>query len=264
MSIKFKNRLYQVLDPAHSSDALSRTINIGLMALIFLNVLTVILETVPGIANTHGPYLKIFEVFSVLVFTVEYGLRVWVCDRDSQYTGLKGRIRFMLCPLILIDLLAILPFYLPILITYDLRFLRVLRLIRVFRLLKLAKYSQSVQLLGRVIINKKEELVITFTVAIILLILASSMIYFIENESQPGSFTSIPAAMWWTVGATTRLGVGPNPTTGVGMVFAALIALLGLGVFALPAGILASGLIEEIKNKDGRKKATCPKCGEVL
>lgn len=264
MNKNIKDRLSQILDPAHSSDALSRTINVGLMALIFLNVLTVILETVPSLANTHGPYLKTFEVFSVLVFTVEYGLRVWVCDRDSQYTGFKGRVKFMLCPLILIDLLAILPFYLPLLISYDLRFLRVLRLVRVFRLLKIAKYSQSMQLLGKVLVSKKEELVITFCVAIILLVFASSIIYFIENDSQPGSFASIPAAMWWTVGATTRLGVGPNPTTGVGMVFAALIALLGLGVFALPAGILASGLIEEIKNKDAEKKATCPKCGEIL
>ncbi len=234
------------------------------MVLIFLNVLTVILETVPSLANTHGPYLKTFEVFSVLVFTVEYALRLWVCNLNSQHTGIKGRIKFMLSPLILIDLLAILPFYLPMLIPYDLRFLRILRLIRVFRLLKLAKYSKSLQLLGRVFINKKEELVVTFTVAIILLTLASSIIYFIETNSKSGSFTSIPEAMWWTVGATTRLGVGPNPTTAVGMVFATLIALLGLGVFALPAGILASGLIEEIKIKDSNKKSTCPKCGEIF
>ena len=170
----------------------------------------------------------------------------------------------MLSPLILVDLLAILPFYLPMLVPFDLRFLRILRLVRVFRLLKLAKYSQSIHLLAKVLVNKKEELVLTFTVAIILLVFASSIIYFIENDSQLGSFTSIPAAMWWTVGATTRLGVGPNPSTGVGMAFAALIALLSLGVFALPAGILASGLIEEIKNKDSDKKATCPKCGEIF
>jgi voltage-gated potassium channel len=105
---------------------------------------------------------------------------------------------------------------------------------------------------------------IILPLSIILLVFASSVIYFIENDSQPESFTSIPAAMWWTVGATTRLGVGPNPTTGVGRVVAALIALLGLGVFALPAGILASGLIEEIKNKGSDNKTTCPKCGETL
>ena len=263
MNKKIKARIAQLLDSAHSTDTLSRGINISLMALIFFNVLAVILETVPSLTSTYHPYFNAFEVFSVLVFTVEYVLRVWVCDQNSQHTGIKGRIQFMLSPMALIDLFAILPFYLPMFITYDLRFLRILRLIRVFRLLKLAKYAQSVQLLGRVLINKKEELVITFTVSIILLVLASSIIYFIENDSQPDSFKSIPVAMWWTVGATTRLGVGPNPATGMGMVVAALIALLGLGVFALPAGILASGLIEEIKNKDSDKKAACPKCGET-
>lgn len=263
MNNTLKERIGQILDPTHSADVLSRGMNISLMALIFLNVLTVILETIPSLANIHLAYLKIFETFSVLVFSIEYVLRVWVCDQNSRYAGAKGRIRFMLSPLIFIDLLAILPFYLPMLIPYDLRFLRILRLVRVFRLLKLAKYSQSVQLLGKVLINKKEELVITFAVAIILLVFASSIIYFIENDAQPGSFTSIPAAMWWTVGATTRLGVGPNPSTEVGMIFAALIALLGLGLFALPAGILASGLVEEIKSKDTDEKSTCPKCGYV-
>jgi voltage-gated potassium channel len=211
MNSNLKNRIAQLLDPAHSADVLSRGMNIGLMVLIFLNVLTVILETVPSLANTHGPYLKTFEVFSVLVFTVEYALRVWVCDLNSHHAGIKGRINFMLSPLILIDLLAILPFYLPMLIPYDLRFLRILRLVRVFRLLKLVKYSQSLQLLGRVFINKKEELVVTFTVAMILLVFASSIIYFIESDSKSSSFTSIPEAMWWAVGATTRLGVGQTP-----------------------------------------------------
>ena len=237
--------------------------NISLMGLIFLNVLTVILETVPSLANTHSHLFKTFEVFSVLVFTIEYVLRVWVCDRNPRYVGIKGRLNFVVSPLLIIDLLSILPFYLPMLIPYDLRILRILRLVRVFRILKIAKYSDSMQLLGKVLINKKEDLVITFTVAIFLLVFASSIIYFIENDSQPGSFSSIPSAMWWVVGATTRLGVGPNPATEIGMIFGALVALLGIGIFALPAGILASGLIEEIRV---RKKTTieCPDCGKVI
>ncbi|MBT5869399.1 MAG: ion transporter [Nitrospinaceae bacterium] len=264
MNNHIKKRISQILDPGHSADAMSRGVNIGLMALIFLNVLTVILETVPNLTSNYSQYFKTFEEFSVLIFTVEYGLRVWVIDQHSQNTGGKGRIKFLFSPMALIDLLAILPFYLPLLIPYDLRFLRILRLTRIFRLLKLAKYSQSMQLLWRVLVKKKEDLIITFTVAIILLVFASSIIYFVENKSQPNTFTSIPAAMWWTVGATTRLGVGPNPSTMLGMVFAALVALLGLGVFALPAGILASGLIEEIESNDSNHKPTCPKCGEHL
>jgi voltage-gated potassium channel len=258
-----KERVTQILNPSHTDDPLSRNVNIFIMSLIFLNVLALILETIPELGAKHKPFFTVFEIFSVSLFSIEYILRLWTCDQNSEHNGFKRRLSFALTPMAVIDLLAILPFYLPMLIPYDLRFLRILRLVRVFRLLKLAKYTQSVQLLGKVLVNKKEELVITLAVAIILLVFASSIIYFIENDAQPGSFTSIPAAMWWTVGATTRLGVGPNPSTEVGMILGALIALLGLGLFALPAGILASGLVEEIKNKDTDEKSTCPKCGYV-
>ncbi|MEK9627922.1 MAG: ion transporter [Nitrospinota bacterium] len=243
-----KERIGQILDPEHIEDSFSRTTNVSLMVLIFLNVLAVILETVQEIGQNFEAFFTIFEYLSVLVFSIEYILRLWTCDQLEDY---KSRFNFALTPMAIIDLIAILPFYLPFLIPFDLRFLRVLRLVRVFRLIKLAKYSQSMKLLGRVFLNKKEELVITLTVAIILLVMASSVLYFIENKAQPEVFTSIPAAMWWSIGATTRLGVGAmNPVTEIGMLFGSLIALLGLGVFALPAGILASGLVEEMqKNK---------------
>jgi voltage-gated potassium channel len=244
-----KGRIGQILDPTHSEDSLSRAVNICLMALIFLNVLAVIFETVKEIGQKYGVFFTVFEYFSVLIFSVEYILRLWTCEQ------FKGRLRFAITPMAIIDLFAILPFYIPFLIPIDLRFLRILRLVRIFRLIKLAKYSQSLKLLGRVFTNKKEELVITVTIAFILLVMASSIIYFIENKAQPAVFSSIPAVMWWSVGATTRLGVGAmNPVTETGMVVGSLIALLGLGVFALPAGIIASGLIEEMQNekKNGR------------
>ena len=248
-----KGRIGQLLDPTHSEDSLSRAVSICLMTLIFLNDLAVIFETVKEVGQKYGIFFTVFEYFSVLIFSVEYILRIWTCE---QLTGVKGRSNFAMTPMAIIDLLAILPFYIPFLIPVDLRFLRVLRLVRIFRLIKLAKYSQSLKLLGRVFTNKKEELVITVTIAFILLVMASSIIYFIENKAQPEVFSSIPATMWWSVGATTRLGVGAmNPVTEIGMVAGSLIALLGLGVFALPAGIIASGLIEEMQNekKNGRK-----------
>jgi voltage-gated potassium channel len=251
-----KERIGQILDPVHVDDPLSRAGKIFIMTMIFLNVLAVILETIPELWEKYSSIFTAFELFSVLIFSIEYILRLWTCDQYTEYKGLKGRLSFALTPMAAIDLLAILPFYLPLLIPYDLRFLRILRLVRVFRLLKLAKYSQSLKLLGRVFTNKKEELVITLAIAIILLVLASSIIYFLENKAQPGVFSSIPAAMWWSIGATTRLGVGSmNPITNLGMVAGSLIALLGLGVFALPAGILASGLIEEIQNVKNKESS---------
>ena len=250
--MRLKERIGQVLDPTHIEDSFSRAVNICLMILIFLNVLAVIFETVPEFWESYSGILTVFEYFSVLVFSIEYILRLWACD---QLANFKSRLSFALTPMAIIDLFAILPFYIPFFIPFDLRFLRVLRLVRIFRLIKLVKYSQSLKLLGRVFTNKKEELVISVTIAFILLVMASSIIYFIENKAQPEVFSSIPAAMWWSVGATTRLGVGAmNPVTETGMVVGSLIALLGLGVFALPAGIIASGLIEEMQNekKNGR------------
>jgi voltage-gated potassium channel len=257
-------RIAEILDPSHADDSLSKGFNIFIMVLIFFNAIAVIFESVNNIANTFSSFFNWFEVFSVTIFSIEYLLRLWVCTENSNFIGLKGRFKYVFSPMSLIDLFAILPFYLPMVIPFDLRFLRILRLIRIFRILKLAKYLESLQLLEKVLANKKEELIITFSAAIILLVLVSSMIYFIENNAQPGAFSSIPAAMWWSIGATTRLGAGPiNPITNFGMIFGSIVAMLGLGIFALPAGILASGLIEEIHKKKS-DSASCPKCGTRL
>ncbi len=248
-----KERIGRILDPNYTEDFISRIGKKFIMSLIFFNVLAVILETVPNLWEKYSSFFEVFEITSVFIFTIEYSLRIWTCDQN-KHNGVKGKLKFALTPMAIIDLLAILPFYLPFLIPYDLRFIRILRLVRIFRLLKLAKYSQSLKLLEKVFFNKKEELIITLTIAVILLVLASSTIYFIENEAQPGVFSSIPAAMWWSIGATTRLGAGSmNPVTNIGMIVGSLIALLGLGVFALPAGILASGLIEEMQTKKNDK-----------
>lgn len=257
-------RIAEILKPSHKSDPLSRGFNIFIMTLILLNVIAVILESVNQLAEAYSSFFKWFEVISVVIFSIEYGLRLWTCVERSQYAESKGRLRYMFTPLALVDLLAILPFYLPMIVPFDLRFLRILRLIRVFRILKLDKYSQSLNLLGRVLVNRKEELVITFSTSIILLVIVSSIIYFIENDAQPEVFSSIPAALWWSIGATTRLGSGPiNPITDLGLVFGSMVAILGLGVFALPAGILASGLVEEIQNKRSTP-TTCPNCGKEI
>ncbi len=257
-------RISEILRPSHKSDPVSKSLNIAIVTLIFLNVIAVILESVNRFAEAYSSFFKWFEVVSVVIFSVEYGLRLWTCVEKPQFEGLKGRLRYVFTPLALIDLLSILPFYLPMVFPVDLRFLRVLRLVRVFRILKLDKFSQSLNLLGRVLINKKEELIITLSTAIILLVVVSSIIYFIENDAQPGVFSSIPAAMWWSIGATTRLGPGPiNPITDLGMVFGSMVAILGLGVFALPAGILASGLVEEIQKKESTPP-TCPHCRKEL
>jgi voltage-gated potassium channel len=160
-----------------------------------------------------------------------------------------------------VDLVSILPSLIPG-GTLDLRFIRSLRLARLARTLKLARYSQSLQTLGRVLRAKREELVVTGIAGALLLICASSIMYFAEHDAQPQQFSSIPASMWWGVVTLTTVGYGDIfPVTPLGKILGAFIALLGIGLFALPAGILASGFSDELRRNEPR---TCPRCGQVI
>lgn len=260
-----KKRLYEILETASEDDSVSRVFDIFIITLISLNVLAVVLETVESLAIQFSRFFTLFEIGSIVVFTVEYVLRLWVCTANKEFSApVTGRIRFILKPMALIDLVAILPFYLPVMFPLDPRFMRALRLFRLFRLFKMGRYSESLQTLGNVMKSKKEEMVVTFFVISLLLVFASSTIYYVEHDAQPEAFSSIPAAMWWGVAALTTVGYGDvYPITPIGKFLGAVIALLGIGMFALPAGILASGFAEELQKKSGGKRI-CPHCGKNI
>jgi len=252
-----RKRVYEILEIGSPEDLSSRVFDSVIISLIILNVIAVILETIESLSFRFFHLFKIFEIFSIIIFTIEYVLRVWSCATNSKYKHpIFGRTKFIITPLAIIDLIAILPFYLPMLISIDLRFIRALRLTRIFRLFKLARYSEAIKLFGKVIKNKKEELYITAFVIFILLIISSSLLYCVECEAQPNVFSSIPAAMWWGVSTLTTVGYGDiYPITPLGKILGAVISLLGIGLFALPAGLLSAGFIEEIrKSKEIVKK----------
>jgi voltage-gated potassium channel len=160
----------------------------------------------------------------------------------------------------MVDLLAILPALLPLIFTFDLRIIRFLRVFRLFRLFKMSRYVQSLNSLDDVVRAKKEELVVTLVMIGMLLLFSSSLMYIVETEAQPDKFPDIPSAMWWGVATLTTVGYGDVfPITPLGKLFGAFIALLGIGMFALPTGILASGFAEEIKRRHEKEK-TCPPC----
>jgi len=263
-----KQRVYEILDVAQPGDIPSKIFNVAIMTLIAANVAAVILETVEGLARPYKIYFDRFELFSVAIFSIEYGLRLWSCTWSDQFKKpIAGRFRFALTPLALVDLFAVLPFYLPRILPIDLRFIRALRLFRLFRLFKAARYSQSLKSLASVFRSKKEELLITLFAVAILLVIASSLMYFAENQAQPKKFTSIPAAMWWGVATLTTVGYGDiYPVTIAGKVLGGFVAILGIGLFALPAGILGSGFVEEFQARRKRKDAevVCPHCGNRL
>jgi len=259
-----KKTVFEILEGDSQYKRLSSFINFFIMALILLSAVAILLETVEGIESEFGAQLMIFDTFSVIVFSVEYILRVWSCVSLKKYSRpIKGRIRFMLTPMALIDILAISPFYMAFMIT-DLRFIRVLRLFRIFRLLKLVRYSKAIQVFLKVLHSAREELVIVSVVGSILVFMASAFMYIAEHHAQPEAFASIPHAMWWAVSTLTTVGYGDvTPVTGLGKLLGGLIAITGIGMFALPAGILGSAFVEEFETRRGVFKK-CPHCGKTI
>lgn len=259
-----KMRLFEILDVVRDDDQTSRYFDIFIMSLIAANVAAQILETVDSICSIAPEFFEQFEFVSLMIFSIEYVLRIWSCTANPKYShSISGRVRFAFTPLLLIDFLAIIPFYIAML-PIDLRVIRALRLFRIFRILKLARYFQAIQVIGSVLRSKKEELITILFTLFLLLLLVSSLVYFVEHEAQPESFSSIPAAMWWGIVTLTTVGYGDMyPVTLMGKFFAALVAILGIGMFALPAGILGSGFVEHLQNK-GSGQHRCPHCGKEL
>ena len=258
-----KEKVFDVIEAHPGSIGLARDFNIFMIFLILLNVTVVILETVKPV---HAMFLWEFEVIdfvSVVVFTVEYILRLWVCTLHAEFAQrIRGRLRFAATPFAIIDLLAILPFFIPFIIPIDLRFLRILRLTRIVRVLKLGRYSDAVNTFHRIISRKKEELLLAMSLLLMAMILASSLMYYAEHEAQPEVFASIPHAMWWAIVTLATVGYGDvYPVTLVGKILSGVVVIVGIGIFALPTAIFASGFIEEIeKNHDHY----CPHCGKKI
>lgn len=257
---------WRILDVGKPGDTASRTFDIFILSLIFANVAAVIVGTVEPIYSRWARFFDGFEIFSVIVFTIEYVARVWSCVSDEHYRGgLRSRLRYIRQPLPVIDLISFLPFYLPFL-GFDLRFVRVFRVVRILRLAKVGRYYSSLTLIRDTVRARKEELVLSFVILLTLLLVSASGIYYCENEAQPEAFASIPRSLWWSVVTLTTVGYGDVfPVTGAGRFFASIVAILGIGMFALPTGILGAGFVEEIRRRRSESQPRhCPHCGKPL
>jgi voltage-gated potassium channel len=262
--MSIRRRVWEIVEVAKPGDMASRAFDVSILSLIFLNVLAAILGTVPDIERRASHALQWFEIVSVTIFTVEYLGRIWACTSDERYSHpIRGRLRLAVTGLLLIDLFAILPFYLPFL-GLDLRSLRVLRLLRILRIAKVGRYYKALHLIRRVVVSKREELILTTAIMALLLVISSSLLYYCENSFQPEVFSSIPATMWWAIATLTTVGYGDMyPITVLGKLFASLIAVLGIGMFALPTGILGAGFVEEIQ-RSKKEVEVCPHCNQQI
>ena len=261
-----KHSVFKIISVDDEGYLPSRIFDISIMALIAINVLLVILDTFSGFPMWLVSIFGYIETASVVIFTVEYSLRVWTADCiHSGYTKTRARMKYMISFMAIVDLLAILPFYLPFIMPIDLRVLRMVRLLRLLRILKVNRYTSALASVGSVIKRKGTQLISSMFVVGVLMIMASVLMYNIECEAQPEAFQDAFSGLWWAIATLTTVGYGDvYPITVLGKLLGAIIALLGIGLVAVPTGIISAGFVEQIEHSKEDDKNFCPYCGKKL
>ncbi|MCY7360292.1 MAG: ion transporter [Rudanella sp.] len=261
---RLRRAVYRIMETsAGKRRGASLVFNAVLITIITLNAIAIILHTVESYNQRYERLFIDFEVFSVMFFTVEYALRVWAVVENEKYRHpVWGRLRYMLSTSAIIDLLAIFPFYFTLFAT-DLATVRILRLFRIFRLFRISRYSHAVRLIQHVVADRKEEIVLSMVFILFMLIVVSSVMFYVEHPAQPKIFSSIPATMWWGVNAMATVGYGDiHPITPLGKLLGGMTAMMGIMAFALPTGILTSGFLEHLRNQKAPTPHRCPHCGK--
>ena len=220
--------------------------------LIIVNIIAMILESHVSIRETYHSYFYVFETVSIVIFSFEYLFRIIVGYKNE---GVRGVTKYMFSTFGIIDLISILPFYLNQFIKIDGRFVRILRLFRLTRIFKLGRDSGSLKLFIQALSAVRNELKFTLFLSILTILFSASAIYFLENEAQPEKFGSITESIWWATVSLATVGYGDvYPITVGGKAFAAIISLVGIGVVAIPTGIISASFVEEIIAAKRRKE----------
>ena len=245
-----RKKIHDILEMTNAQDFLSRAFSLFIVSLISINIACIVLESIPELNAKYRNLFFSIEIISTTIFAIEYILRLWSCVESNLVTShsIKTRVRYALSPLAIVDLLAFLPSILQLMFPgIDLRFLRVLRLLRVF---KLTRYFSSFELLLNVLHEERKNLAGIFVLLLVILTLAASALYLVERDIQPDKFGSIPQAMWWAIAALTTVGYGDvYPLSAAGQILGSLVTIVGIGMVALPSGILASAFSEQTRRK---------------
>lgn len=246
-----RRRVYEILEQAHPGDQASRLVHAALILLVLASVAAVVFESVPTYADQYETFFAIVELVTVVIFTVEYAMRVWIAPLHPHYQKLstwRARGRYMVSLPAIIDVVIVLPFYLALFSPAD---LRVFVVFRIVRFLKLARYSPGIRSLYEAIANERRALLACLIILASLVLAAASIMHLVEHQAQPDKFGTIPDAMWWAIVTLTTVGYGDVvPITPLGKVVAGIIAVMGLGMLALPVGIIATSFAEVIHRRD--------------
>ncbi len=260
----FRKRLYRIVDEDARDYRPSRLFNGFIVFLIFLNVVAIIMESDDRFAVEYADLFHYVELFSVIIFGLEYVFRLMTADYEYPHLkGWKPFVRYLFSPLAIIDLLAILPSIVILIAPYisglagvmDFRIIRLLRTMRLLRIFKITRYSASLRLIIDVFREKARDLAVTVFITLILMIISSTIMYYVEHNAQSDQFPNILATFWWAVATLTTVGYGDvYPITGLGKLLSGIIALLGIGLVALPTGILSSAFIDQIEKQKKAKE----------
>jgi voltage-gated potassium channel len=261
-----KSHVHILLNPIQGTSRWDKIINIFLIVLILLNIFAVILETEHDIYEKYKTIFHYFDLISVIIFSIEYLLRIWSCTHEEKYKHwLWGRLKYMFSWEGLIDVASILPYYLYSIEVFDLRVLRLLRLLRLLRIFRLTSYTKSTKLIANVFKSKFQELLISLVLTTGLIIISACLVYFAEHGANKEDFSSIPKTLYWSVVTLTTVGYGDIvPITTLGRILTGVILLIGVALFALPAGIITSGFLDEMRNHRKAKAQNCPHCGKPI
>lgn len=265
---RFQRMIYGLIRDDNENGLAANIFDGIIITLILINVALVILDTFDSFPAWAYRLFRYTEVVSVVVFTLEYFIRLWTAplkylDRRPLRAVVKHALSFMA----IVDLLAILPFYLPFVFPIDLRVLRMIRLLRLLRLLKMNRYTTALASIANVFRRKAAQLISSMFVVALLMVMSSVLMYTVENPVQPTVFRNAFSGLWWAVATFTTVGYGDiYPVTGAGRVISGIIALLGIGLVAVPTGIISAGFVEQM---DSRRAAApecyiCPKCGTEM
>jgi len=248
--VRIRDRIFQLLEKAQPGDIASLVVDRGLAFLIVANVIAVTLETVDEIYQAYAPAFTLFEIISVIIFSIEYLLRIWVSasNNASRFDApFRRRLSYMLSPSGMIDLLAILPAFLPFFTSVDLRWLRILRLLRMF---KISHYSSALEVFFSAIYHERTAFAGALYLFCVTLFLSSALMYLVEHSAQPEVFSSIPETLWWSLITLTTVGYGDvAPITAIGKVIGGITAFMGVCVVALMTGIVASAFSSQVSRR---------------